>query len=179
MKLLATFLFVHVVLYAHPHIFIDIYPKLNLQNDKVTSLSLEWKFDQMTSSVLIMDYDKNKNNKLDKKEIALIKRKTQKLFKAQNYYLKIITNDKNIKIKKLDNFVATIDNSGRMVYSYDLICSFDVKDSIVMFYDKDYYIAIKLKKSFIEPLNKNLDFDIKKVDNGTYFGYAMFNKGIK
>ncbi|EQB39514.1 hypothetical protein M947_05850 [Sulfurimonas hongkongensis] len=178
MKTLMIFLLANIVLYAHPHIFIDIYPKLNIQDTKVTSLSLEWKFDQMTSSVLIMDYDKNKDNKFSKNEIALMKRNTIKLFKDHNYYLKIRENDRYVEIEKLDNFVATIDKAGRLVYSFDLICSFEVKDSMLMFYDKGYYISFMLKKTFVAPLNKNINFNIRKVDNGTYFGYAMLIKDI-
>jgi ABC-type uncharacterized transport system substrate-binding protein len=158
--------------------FIDIYPKINIQDARATSVSLEWKFDQMTSSVLIMDYDKNKDRIFSKKETALIKKNTIRLFKEHNYYLKIRENDKYIEIERLDNFVASIDKSGRVVYSFDLICDFEIKDSMLMFYDKGSYIAFMLKKIFIEPLNKNLDFNIRKVDNGLYFGYAMLNKDI-
>jgi len=178
MKALIVFLLANIVLYAHPHIFIDIYPKINIQDTKATSLSLEWKFDQMTSSVLIMDYDKNKDNKFSKSEIALIKRNTMKLFKEHNFYLKIRESDKNVEIEKLDNFVVTIDEMGRLVYSFDLFCSFEIKDSVLIFYDKGNYISFMLKKTFAEPLNKNIDFYIRKVDNETYFGYAMLNKDI-
>ena len=181
MKLLITFLLANVVLFAHPHIFIDIYPTINIQNTRATSLSLQWKFDQMTSSLLIMDYDKNKDGKFNKKETSRIKKSAMKMFKKHNYCLKIIKKDedKNIKIQKLDNFVVTIDKMDRIVYSFDLICSFKVKDSILLFYYKNYYIAFMLKKSTIEPLNKKLDFSIRKVDNAQYFGYAMTIKDVK
>ncbi|MCK9453462.1 MAG: DUF1007 family protein [Bacteroidales bacterium] len=178
MKTIIIFLLANIVLYAHPHIFIDVYPKINIQDTKATSLSLEWKFDQMTSSVLIMDYDKNKDNKFSKNEIALIKRNAIKLFKDHNYYLKIRENDRNVEIEKLDNFAATIDETGRLVYSFDLICSFKIKDSMLMFYDKGSYISFMLKKTFIEPLNKNINFNIRRVDNEIYFGYAMLIEDI-
>ena len=177
MKLLITFLLTNVVLFAHPHIFIDVFPKINIQNTRATSLSLQWKFDQMTSSLLIMDYDKNKDGQFNNKETAKIKKSAMRIFKKSNYCLKIMKGDKNIEIQKLDNFVVTIDKMGRIVYSFDLICDFEVKDTILLFYYKDYYIAFMLKKSTLEPLNKNLDFVIRKVDNARYFGYAMTIKG--
>ncbi len=179
MKLLITFLFANVVLFAHPHIFIDIYPKINMQDTRATSLSLQWKFDQMTSSLLIMDYDKNKDGKFNKKETAKIKKSAMRIFKKYNYCLKIMNGDKNIKIQKLDNFVVTVDKMDRIVYSFDLICNFEVKDSILLFYYGNYYIAFMLKKSMVEPLNKNLDFSIRKVDNSRYFGYAMMIKDVR
>ena len=177
MKLLITFLLANIILFAHPHIFIDVYPKINIQNNRATSLSLQWKFDQMTSSLLIMDYDKNKDGQFNKKETAKIKKSAMKIFKKSSYCLKIMKGDKNIKIQKLDNFVVTIDKMDRIVYSFDLICDFEVKNSILLFYYKNYYIAFMLKKSTLEPLNKNLDFTIRKVDNSRYFGYAMTIKG--
>jgi len=179
LKLFLTFLLTNVALYAHPHIFIDIYPKINIQNNKATSLSLQWKFDQMTSSMLITKYDKDKDNQLNKKELSRIKKSAIKSLKKNNYYLKIVIKDENAKIQKIDNFVVTIDKTGRLIYSFDLICSFEVKDSILMFYYKNHYIAYMLKKSFIEPLNKNLNFSIRKIDNARYFGYAMQIEDIK
>lgn len=179
MKLFITLLLTNITLFAHPHIFVDIYPKINIQNNKATSLSLQWKFDQMTSSMLIMKYDKNKDNQLNKKELSRIKKSAIKSLKKNNYYLKIVIKDKNVKIQKLDNFVVTIDKKGRLIYSFDLICSFEVKDSNLLFYYKNYYIAFMLKKSLVAPLNKNLNFSIRKVDNGRYFGFAMQIEDIK
>jgi len=179
MRLFITLLFTNVALFAHPHIFIDIFPKVNIQNSKVTSLHIEWKIDQMTSSMLIMKYDKDKNHILNNKELAKVKKSAIKSLKKYNYYLKIMAKDKNVKVQKLDNFVATVDNMGRLVYNFDLICNFDVKESILIFYYKNNYIAYMLKKSSIAPLNKNLDFDIRKIDNARYFGYAMQIKDVK
>ncbi|MCD6190184.1 MAG: DUF1007 family protein [Sulfurimonas sp.] len=179
MKLLITFLLTSVALFAHPHIFVDIYPKINIQNNKATSLSLQWKFDQMTSSMLIMKYDRDKDNQLNKKELSRIKKNAIKSLKKNNYYLKIVPKNENAKIQKLDNFVVTINKMGRLIYSFDLICSFEVKESNLLFYHKNYYIAFMLKKSSVEPLNKNLNFSIRKVDNERYFGYAMQIKDIK
>jgi len=179
MKLLITFLLTSVALFAHPHIFVDIYPKINIQNNKATSLSLQWKFDQMTSSMLIMKYDRDKDNQLNKKELSRIKKNAIKSLKKNNYYLKIVPKNENAKIQKLDNFVVTINKMGRLIYSFDLICSFEVKESNLLFYHKNYYIAFMLKKSSVAPLNKNLNFSIRKVDNERYFGYAMQIKDIK
>ena len=178
MKLLITFLLTSIGLFAHPHVFVDIHPKINIKNTKATSISLQWKFDLMTSSMLMMDYDKNKDGQFNKKEKANIKRSAMNSFKKNDYYLKIRESDKSAKIQKVDNFVVTIDKLGRVVYSFDLICNFEVKDSVLIFNYKNNYISFMLKKSSVESLNKNLDFTIKKVDNARYFGFAMLNKDI-
>ncbi len=178
MKLLITFLLTNIYLFAHPHVFIDIYPKINIKNTKATSLSLQWKFDQITSSMLLMDFDKNNDNLFNKKEASKVKKSAMKTFKRHNYYLKIRENDKNVKIQKLDNFVVTIDKDGRVVYTFDLICNFEVKDSMLLFHYKNNYISFILKKSFVEPLNKNLNFSIRRVYNERYFGFAMLNKEL-
>jgi ABC-type uncharacterized transport system substrate-binding protein len=178
LRLLIAFLLTNVALFAHPHIFVDIYPTVNIQNSRATSLSLQWKFDQMTSSSLIMKYDRDKDNQLNKKELARLKKSAIKALKKNNYYLKIVPKDENAKIQKLDNFVVTINKKGRLIYSFDLISNFEVKESNLLFYYKDYYIAFMLKKSLVEPLNKNLNFSVRKVDNERYFGFAMQIKDI-
>jgi ABC-type uncharacterized transport system substrate-binding protein len=178
MKLLIAFLLTSIALFAHPHVFIDVYPKINIKNNKATSISLQWKFDLMTSSMLIMDYDKNQDRQFSKKEIANLKKSAMRTFKKNNYYLKIRGSDKDSKVQKVDNFTVTIDKMGRIVYSFDLICNFEIKDSALIFYYKNNYISFMLKKSFVQPLNKNLNFSIRKVDNDRYFGFAMLNEGI-
>ena len=75
--------------------------------------------------------------------------------------------------------MVTINKKGRLIYSFDLISNFEVKESNLLFYYKDYYIAFMLKKSLVEPLNKNLNFSVRKVDNERYFGFAMQIKDIK
>lgn len=53
------------ILFAHPHVFVDAH--VDVQSDKIL---LVFSFDEMTSSMLMSDYDKNKDKKLDDKEIA-------------------------------------------------------------------------------------------------------------
>ena len=74
--------------------------------------------------------------------------------------------------------MVSIDKIGRVVYSFDLICNFEVKGSILLFYYKNSYIAFMLKKSNVEPLNKNLSFSFKKVLNEMYYGVAMTIKDV-
>jgi len=179
MKLLITFLLTSIALFAHPHVFIDVHPKINIKNNKATSVSVQWKFDLMTSSMLMMDYDKNQDRQFSKKEIANLKKSAMRAFEKNDYYLKIKSSDEEgSKVQKVDNFTVTIDELGRVVYSFDLICNFEIKDSVLIFYYKNNYISFMLKKSSVQPLNKNLDFSVKKVNNERYFGFAMLNKGV-
>ena len=53
---------------AHPHTFIDLYPTLHVKGDTIVKTEFKWKMDDMTSAMLIMEFDVNGNGKIDKEE---------------------------------------------------------------------------------------------------------------
>ena len=43
-----------ITLFAHLHTFIDIFSKIYNNENRITSISMMWKFNEMTSELLIM-----------------------------------------------------------------------------------------------------------------------------
>ncbi|WP_369122574.1 DUF1007 family protein [Poseidonibacter antarcticus] len=44
-----------ITLFAHLHTFIDIFSKIYNNENRITSISMMWKFNEMTSELLIME----------------------------------------------------------------------------------------------------------------------------
>lgn len=65
---------------AHPHTFMDVYPALHVKGDKIVKTHIKWKMDDMSSAMLIMEFDTNGNGKIDEKENAFI---------YENYFLSL------------------------------------------------------------------------------------------
>ncbi|MCK5099032.1 MAG: DUF1007 family protein, partial [Desulfobacteraceae bacterium] len=61
--------------HAHPHVFISQKIKIVFDEKGLAGFNMEWEFDDMFTSMIVGDYDVNKNQILEKNEVATIKEK--------------------------------------------------------------------------------------------------------
>jgi len=154
---------------AHPHTFIDVYSTIKSKDNKIEKITFKWYFDEMTSSLLIMDFDQNMDGKFDKAEIDYINESYFKTLDAFNFYTDIKVNKKTI-FTKPTNFSSFIDNGTRIVYQFDVVLHTPKKDLSIEIYDEERFCALILKKKFIKSDTKYILSDI---DNDLYFGYRL------
>lgn len=157
-------------LFSHPHTFIDVYPTVKIKSEATTTLNFKWILDDMTSSILVMELDKNGNGKIDENENSHIYSEYFSIFKEYDYYTYIIVNGKNIKLPKPENFRATIQNN-KICYSFDIKLNNNIKDIVFEFGDSSYYVGMILKAKFVDA--NGLSIKISKVDNDIYYGYRL------
>ncbi len=170
MKLFFTFILFLSSLYAHPHTFIDVYPTIEVKDAKIKSMHFKWVLDEMTSTMLIMDLDKDGNGKIDEKENLFIEKEYFSMFKDYSFYTHIKVNKKTVKFKQPTNFKATIENY-RICYSFEIEESYDIKNTLIEFGDTAYYVAMILKDEFLKVNGATVK--ITKVDSDSYYGYAL------
>ena len=166
-------IFISVLLYAHPHCFIEVYPKVTIQNNKTQNITFTWKIDEMTSTALMAEIDTNKDNKLDKQENSYIKDNYFMSLKSSHFYTYIKNKKKEIPFK-ITNFLASFKN-GKVNYTFSIKTRTPVpiKNLNIYFYDTDFFVAMILKKEFLE---KNSPFEVKDYDGDYYFGYILKGK---
>ncbi len=157
-------------LFAHPHTFIEIYPTIEVKNNKTTNIHFKWKMDEMTSSMLIMEFDANGNGKIDKEENTYIYFNYFIRLGDYNFYTDIKINDKIQKSTRPKNFKATIENF-KICYSFDIKENYNIKDLKIDFGDTDFFIAPILKKEFTKTTGATAK--ITELDNDFYFGYRL------
>lgn len=88
---------------AHPHIFAEA--RLEVVSDDsgaVTELRNVWRFDEIFSSSVLMDFDKNTNLKLDPDELAEVGKTVRDSLADFNYYMAVSENGKTIPVAKPD-----------------------------------------------------------------------------
>ena len=92
---------------AHPHIFAEA--RLEIVADgsnQITELRNVWRFDELFSSSVVMDFDKNSNAQLDPDELAEVGQTVLDSLAEYNYYTTITDNGKTIKVNKPDAITA-------------------------------------------------------------------------
>lgn len=170
MKLIIGIILLFNILYAHPHTFIEVYPTITVKNKVIEKIHFVWKMDEMTSSMLIMEFDENANNKLDIEEQDYIYENYFSTLMNYNFYTDITINK---KIKKFPNpkyFKAFIENN-KLCYSFDIDTKLNISETLFDFGDPDFFIAMILKKEFTSISGASAV--VSDLDKDFYFGYRL------
>lgn len=72
----------------------------------ISELRNVWRFDEVFSSSVLLDFDKNADNKLDKKELDDVGAVVLDSMEEYDYFLNISQDGKNITVKKPDKIIA-------------------------------------------------------------------------
>ena len=88
---------------AHPHIFAEARLEVVAGDDgTVSELRNVWRFDEMFSSSVVLDFDKNSNLKLDPDELAEVGQTVLESLEEFSYYTTITEDGKDVKVGKPD-----------------------------------------------------------------------------
>jgi len=88
---------------AHPHIFAEARLEVVAGEDgTVRELRNVWRFDEMFSASVVMDFDANGNATLDPKELAEVGRTVLESLEEYSYYTTITEDGKTVKVGKPD-----------------------------------------------------------------------------
>lgn len=150
---------------AHPHIFIDT--KVAVEKEKII---ISWVFDEMSSSILIADYDKNKNKALEQNEIDFMEKDHFRPLENYNFFAAIFENGKESGIKTYTTFNASIEN-GKLVYRFD-IPKPKSKLYEIRFFDPEMYVAMLVNKKDVKCYT-GTSYETKGYDADYYYGYKV------
>jgi ABC-type uncharacterized transport system substrate-binding protein len=168
-KLLGGLILFITSVFAHPHTFIDTYFKINAKNNIISNLHIQWKFDIMTSQLLLMEFDKNGDQIFDKKELSYIELVYFLPLKDYNYYMDIKYNQTLVNFIPY-NFNAFLEKNLQLVYEFDIKIDRPKEKLQIDIYDEEMFTAFMVKKEFI---NSAVPFQLKGIDNDFYFSHRI------
>lgn len=93
--------------FAHPHIFAEA--RLEVASDdkgEVSELRNVWRFDELFSASVVLDFDKNSNATLDPDELAEVGQTVLESLSEYNYYTTALENGKSIKVSKPEHITV-------------------------------------------------------------------------
>ena len=136
--------------FSHPHVFIDNSIEIVFNKKGLAGFEVRWVFDEMFSSMLVHDFDKNINGKFEADEIEQVKNGAFSNLRKFQYFTYIKINGKPFRVQFVKGFSAKIEKD-KVSYRFfvpchvQAICSFkEVKISI---YDKSFYSSLFLTKT--------------------------------
>ena len=157
-------------LFSHPHTFIEVHSTLKVKNDSEFTLNFKWVLDDMTSTILIMELDTNADGTIQESENKYIYKEYFSMFREYDYYTYLKVKGKPFTLGEPKNFHTTIENN-RICYSFDIEVNAAIKDTLVEFGDKSYYVAMVLKKEFV--VAEGYETQVTRIDTDEYYGFSL------
>jgi len=157
--------FLSSFLHAHPHVFIDT--KVNVLPEKIV---LTWSFDEMSSAMLMDDYDKNKNKILDPDEVAFMEKDHFKTLEPYSYFIHMSDGKDEFDLKRIIEFTASFENK-KLVYTF-AIPKPKFKKYELRFYDAEMYVALIVKKEWLR-CSEGIKCKVDSYDADFYYAYKV------
>ena len=101
---------------AHPHIFAEARLEVKIAPDgTVERLAHVWRFDELFSSSVVMEFDKNGDLKLDEQELETIATTINKSIAEYKYFQTVEADGKPVKMAPPDDLAATFTDNRLLV----------------------------------------------------------------
>lgn len=107
----AGFAALPAIAFAHPHIYAEARMDI-IESDSGTVSEVRnlWRFDDMFSASVVMDFDNNSNLTLDDNELSEIGATVLESLAEFDYYTYVTVDGKNVQMEKPDKIHVTYDN---------------------------------------------------------------------
>lgn len=141
---------------VHPHVFAEARLDVVVNADEtVKSLRHLWRFDDMFSSTVLMEFDKNADLKLDDKELKDVADTVYASLGEFNYFQIVTSSGKDVPMKPPAELMATFEDNQLII-----LFESEPKEALKLagkvdfgIYDPTFYTAI----DFVEDENMSVD----------------------
>lgn len=130
---------------AHPHVFAEARLDVTISADSsVQKLSHVWRFDDLFSSTVLMEFDKNGDLLLDDAELADLSKTINESIAEYNYFQTVLQDGKEVAMNPPQNLIADFQDN-QLLILFETTPKAPLKlASTVSFgvYDPTFYTAI-------------------------------------
>ena len=96
---------------AHPHVFAEASLEVTVAADgTVASLGHVWRFDDLFSSTVLLEFDKNQDLELDEAELEEVANVVHASLADFDYFQIVSANGKDVAMRAPERLIATFDN---------------------------------------------------------------------
>ncbi|MCW5729221.1 MAG: DUF1007 family protein [Alphaproteobacteria bacterium] len=132
---------------AHPHVWIDADLSFVVRDGKVRALDIVWRFDEFFSAQMLLDFDRNRDGRLDAAELQALSRQTQASLGEYSFFTHIRHGERRQAVREVNGFRVEVEK-GSVVYRFTVPLEepADPRRSplVVGLYDETYFVDIAL-----------------------------------
>ena len=168
------------VSWGHPHVFAHTAVDVVFDDKGLAGFRIRWVFDEMFSSMITMEFDRNGNRRFEPSEVAEVEAGAFSNLKSFGYFTHITINRKPFDVVYVTDFNAEI-KGDKMLYTFFVPCHVSAGSGFkrlgLSIYDPEFYCSIFLIKDPVSYENEEgLDISYKIEENPEkvyYFGQII------
>ena len=130
---------------AHPHVFLYSTVTIVFDDAGLAGFRVKWRFDEMFSSSILLDFDKNGNKRFEPPEIQAVEAGAFANLKQFNYFMHVRINGKPFEVQYVTDFSAAMEDD-KLVYRFFVPCHVTAietfKQVSLSIYDQTYYSSV-------------------------------------
>ena len=130
---------------AHPHMFIDTSVTFEFEENALTGFWIEWRFDEVFSGTIRLDYDRSRHGSLNEQEQELIRRNAFANLRNYHYFTTVRHDGREWKADKVQHFSARLEDE-RLYYRFFVPYRIEVNggaaEARVVIFDHTFYSDI-------------------------------------
>lgn len=131
---------------AHPHVFIAWQIEPQIENGAITTVKLQWRFDDLYSDLVLNTIDRDGDRKLSPTEIEALAKRTLANLTTVKFYARFTLDGAAWQAEKVEHFGARVEGD-HVIYVFTLKLPAPAKAVSVASLDPEYYIEMRVEKS--------------------------------
>ncbi len=135
---------------AHPHIWIDATATFVFAQDRLVAVRQSWIFDEVFSTVMINQFDRNRDRRFDADELAKLRAGAFASLKNYSFLTRLTVDGDAVDIPDVADFMAEVAD-GRLVYRFTVRLPAPVDAAAraveLRVFDESYYIDVALNQA--------------------------------
>ncbi len=173
--------------HAHPHVWADALAMLVFKEGRLTTIRMQWAFDEFFSLVLYEDFDFNRNGTFDDDEIEAMRRGAFAGLGEVNFFTDLRIDGEQVAWEGARNFGVAVSDSGIVAYSFSLDVPepADPLDQAITLavYDPEYYVSLEFLQSdplrYIGMEDQGCSYAMEEAsDTPLYFGAVFPTRAV-
>jgi ABC-type uncharacterized transport system substrate-binding protein len=169
------------VAHSHPHIFIETKVQINFNDTGLVGFRVDWVFDDMFSSTISTDYDRNRNGAFESDEIDAVREGAFSNLRNYNYFILLVSENREVEIEEVQDFKAEIIKS-KVRYSFFIPFKIEADSRLreikIGVFDDTYFCDVKYAEESPVVINGRGSIDssyrlVKDTENAYYCGQII------
>ncbi|WP_375750769.1 DUF1007 family protein [Vibrio sp. HN007] len=126
---------------AHPHSWVSLDTTINVDDESIVSLSMEWEFDAMTSAYMLSDENINSSNR--EETFSRIANEIVENMLANHYFTYFYRGEEPIRYKKVETG-ELVQRGAKLTLSFELEMAepvgLDTQDLSLLIFDSTHFV---------------------------------------
>jgi len=170
--------------FSHPHVFVDAELTIVFDEKGLAGFRQRWLFDEMFSSTMLSNFDKDSDHMLNVHEIGEIKKGGFNNLRNYGYFTHILIDGTLFDVDYVTEFSAEVQEN-KLIYTFFVPCHVaagdQVKQVIVAVFDETYYTDVALVPDSLSCEGGSafvVAYDIKRIKEFSFYYGQIIPDGV-